>query len=84
MPADRKLKSRAEKAAPGLFGCLELARGVYHPFFMDTVLQVLKCVSYYRSKILISPDSKDYKVRARHACCNRAQWMLRGCHTSSR
>ena len=55
-------RDRAERPFPGLFGRLVLSRAVYHPYFMDTVLHILKCVSYYSSKLLLKRESTDYQA----------------------
>jgi hypothetical protein len=40
---------------PGYFGHIELAQPVYHCGFIKTVVRVLRCVSHYNSRLLISP-----------------------------
>ena len=44
---------------PGYFGHIDLAKPMYHPGFIKTVVRVLRCVSYHTSKLLLD------KVRAR-------------------
>lgn len=62
VPSDMRERDRAERPFPGLFGRLVLSRAVYHPYFMDTVLHILKCVSYYSSKLLLKRESTDYQA----------------------
>ena len=40
---------------PGYFGHIELAKAMYHIGFIRVVLRVLRCVSYYNSKIMVEP-----------------------------
>ncbi len=38
---------------PGYFGHIELAKPMYHCGFIKTVVRVLRCISYYNSKLLL-------------------------------
>eukprot|EP00877_Chromochloris_zofingiensis_P013598 jgi/Chrzof1/8492/Cz03g13040.t1 len=46
---------------PGYFGHIELAKPMYHCGFIKTVVRVLRSVSYYNSKLLISKDDPKYQ-----------------------
>ena len=48
---------------PGYFGHVELARPMFHCGFIKTVIRVLRCVSFYNSKLLID------RVRWFECCC---------------
>ncbi|XP_003740810.1 DNA-directed RNA polymerase II subunit RPB1 [Galendromus occidentalis] len=41
---------------PGHFGHLELAKPVFHVGFLTKTLKVLRCVCYYCSRLLVSPN----------------------------
>ena len=41
---------------------MELAQAVYHPYFMDQVTTVLKCVSYYTSQLLVDRSRHDFQA----------------------
>ncbi|GBG34377.1 DNA-directed RNA polymerase subunit [Hondaea fermentalgiana] len=41
---------------PGYFGHIELARPVYHVGFLNTVLAILRCVSFYDGGVLFTRD----------------------------
>jgi len=58
---DSRDRERLEKPSPGFFGRLELAQPVYHPYFINTVVDVLKCVSYETSELRLSRDSPQFK-----------------------
>ena len=64
---DMMTRHRYERSSPGFFGRLELARPIYHPYFIGWVLSVLKCVSYYSSQLLVEKDSRAF------AWCMEAQ-----------
>lgn len=59
---DRHLLCETDQAtatdSPGYFGHIELGKPVYHVGYIKTVLKVLRCVSYYNSRVLLD------KVRA--------------------
>jgi len=44
------------KKGPGYFGHCELVRPVYHIGFIDTILSILKCISFHTSELLISEE----------------------------
>ena len=46
---------------PGHFGHIDLAKPVLHPGFMVKTLKVLRCVCFYCSKLLVSPDNPKIK-----------------------
>jgi len=43
----------------GHFGHIELSAGVYHVAFMTSILQVLRCVCFFCSKILCDEEFFD-------------------------
>ena len=47
------------KDCPGHFGYINLAKPVYHPFFIDICLKLLQCVCYKCGNILIDKNNKD-------------------------
>ncbi|XP_015787229.1 DNA-directed RNA polymerase II subunit RPB1 [Tetranychus urticae] len=46
---------------PGHFGHIELAKPVFHCGFLNKILKVLRCVCFYCSKLLISPNHPKIK-----------------------
>ena len=50
-----------QKDSPGYFGNINLAIPVYHMGLIRTVLKVLRSVSFYNSKVLITEQDKNYK-----------------------
>lgn len=46
---------------PGHFGHLELAKPVFHIGFLNKTIKILRCVCYYCSKMLISPNNPKIK-----------------------
>lgn len=54
---DRAMKCTTDGASvqdsPGFFGHIELAKPVFHPGFITTIVKILRCVSYHSSKILL-------------------------------
>lgn len=46
---------------PGHFGHIDLAKPVLHPGFMVKTIKVLRCVCFYCSKLLVSPDNPKIK-----------------------
>jgi DNA-directed RNA polymerase II subunit RPB1 len=69
------------KTTPGYFGHCELARPVYHISFIDTVISVLRCVSYKTSEPILDIDEmrvhlkglvrKERLAKATELCKNR-------------
>eukprot|EP00516_Mucochytrium_quahogii_P003774 CAMPEP_0203749584 /NCGR_PEP_ID=MMETSP0098-20131031/4087_1 /ASSEMBLY_ACC=CAM_ASM_000208 /TAXON_ID=96639 /ORGANISM=" , Strain NY0313808BC1" /LENGTH=1760 /DNA_ID=CAMNT_0050638661 /DNA_START=192 /DNA_END=5474 /DNA_ORIENTATION=+ len=53
---DPRMGNTFEKEHPGYFGHIELARPVYHVGFLNTVLAILRCVSFYDGKMILQPD----------------------------
>lgn len=51
---DPRMGSIVDPDNPGYFGHIELARPVYHYGFLNIVLDILRCVSFYTSKLIIS------------------------------
>ncbi|KAF5837019.1 DNA-dependent RNA polymerase II largest subunit [Dunaliella salina] len=49
---------------PGYFGHIELAKPMYHPGFIKTVIRVLRCVSYSTSKLLVDKADPKYQQGA--------------------
>ena len=64
---DRALKCTTDGAGqldcPGYFGHIELAKPMFHVGYIKTVLKILRCVSYYNSRLLLEP------VRFIHSSC---------------
>jgi len=54
--ADPRLGDMMDKDNPGYFGHIELARPVYHVGFLNTVLAILRCVSFYDGRLLFKPE----------------------------
>lgn len=46
---------------PGHFGHIELAKPVFHPGFLNKILKTLRCVCFYCSKLLVSPNNPKMK-----------------------
>jgi len=51
---DPRMGSTSDPENPGYFGHIELARPVYHYGFLNMTLNILRSVSYYTSKLLVS------------------------------
>jgi len=51
---DPRMGSTSDVDSPGYFGHLTLSRPVYHYGFLNITLNILRVVSYYTSKLLIS------------------------------
>ena len=55
---DRSAKCTTDGAGaqdcPGYFGHIELAKPMFHIGFVKTVVKVLRCVSFYTSKLLVA------------------------------
>jgi DNA-directed RNA polymerase II subunit RPB1 len=47
--------SRTMETCPGHFGHIKLARAVYHPAFIDTVLKILRCTCHQCGRLLVYP-----------------------------
>jgi DNA-directed RNA polymerase II subunit RPB1 len=60
-PNDPRLGNIYDKIDPGYFGHIDLAKPVYHQGFFDVMLQILRCVCYYCSKLKI--DDSDYRFQ---------------------
>ncbi|GAB6021132.1 DNA-directed RNA polymerase II subunit RPB1 [Chamberlinius hualienensis] len=46
---------------PGHFGHIELAKPVFHVGFLNKTIKVLRCVCFYCSKLLVSPNNPKIK-----------------------
>jgi len=46
---------------PGHFGHLDLAKPVFHPGFLTKTMKILRCVCFYCSKLLVSPNNPKIK-----------------------
>ncbi len=55
---DPRMGNTFEKDHPGYFGHVELARPVYHVGFINAVLSILRCVSFYTGKLLFNPEDE--------------------------
>ena len=62
---DPRMGNMLDPEHPGYFGHVELIRPVYHIGFMKTVIDVLRCVSYYTSAILIPEDQLNTKKKGK-------------------
>ena len=49
---------------PGYFGHVELAQAMFHCGFIKTVVRVLRCVSFYDSKLLMDKVRSTRALRA--------------------
>eukprot|EP00514_Thraustochytrium_sp_LLF1b_P002088 CAMPEP_0184516942 /NCGR_PEP_ID=MMETSP0198_2-20121128/5298_1 /TAXON_ID=1112570 /ORGANISM="Thraustochytrium sp., Strain LLF1b" /LENGTH=1771 /DNA_ID=CAMNT_0026907297 /DNA_START=225 /DNA_END=5540 /DNA_ORIENTATION=- len=58
--ADPRLGDTFDKENPGYFGHIELARPVYHVGFLNTVLSILRCVSFYDGKLLFEKSEDEH------------------------
>ncbi len=47
---------------PGYFGHIKLARPVYHYGFLNIILNILRCVSFYTSKLIISDKDLNHII----------------------
>ncbi|CAK8998724.1 DNA-directed RNA polymerase II subunit RPB1 (RNA polymerase II subunit B1) (DNA-directed RNA polymerase III largest subunit) [Durusdinium trenchii] len=54
--ADPRMGNTFDKDHPGYFGHIELARKVYHVGFLNTVLAILRCVSFHDGKLLFNKE----------------------------
>ena len=61
---DLRMGNTYDLENPGYFGHIELAKPVYHYGFLNTVVDILRCVSFYTSELLIS--EKDLKNIPKH------------------
>lgn len=64
---DPRMGSINDLESVGYFGHIELAVPVYHYYYIDVILNLLKCVSYYTKKLLIDDGiiPKNYKKKKR-------------------
>jgi DNA-directed RNA polymerase II subunit RPB1 len=53
---DPRMGNMYDPEHPGYFGHIELVRPVYHIGFLKIVIDILRCVSYHTSTVLISKD----------------------------
>jgi len=53
---DTRMGNTFDKEHPGSFGHIELFRPVYHVGFMNAVVMILRCVSFYTSELLVERD----------------------------
>jgi DNA-directed RNA polymerase II subunit RPB1 len=67
---DPRMGSINDIESPGYFGHIELAVPIYHYCFLQTILNILKAVSFWSSKILVS--DKDF------------QWIAKSCKKRKR
>ncbi len=54
---DERMGNTNDLEHPGYFGHIELAQPMYHVGFIKHVIDVLKCVSFYTSKILVNTST---------------------------
>ncbi len=54
---DPRMGSLADLEHPGYFGHIELVSPVYHISFLKIVVDILKCVSYYTSELLVPREN---------------------------
>jgi len=47
---------------PGHFGHIDLAKPVFHPGFLTKTIKILRCVCFYCSKLLVTPNIPKIKV----------------------
>jgi DNA-directed RNA polymerase II subunit RPB1 len=67
---DPRMGNTVDPENPRYFGHIELARPVYHHGFLNIVLDILRAVSYYTSKLLIPANElefikRNYKAKKR-------------------
>ncbi len=84
---DLRLGSTFNAEDCGNFGHIVLARPQYHYGFLGSVLDILRCVSFYDSKILISEEdilkiSKNYKKKKRLREIFRLAQKIKVCPTT--
>lgn len=53
---DPRMGSVTDLDNPGYFGHIPLARPVYHYGYLNFVIEILRCVSFYTSKLLLSNE----------------------------
>lgn len=53
---DPRMGNTSDLEHPGYFGHIELVKPVYHIGFLKIVIDILRCVSYYTSTLLVSKD----------------------------
>jgi DNA-directed RNA polymerase II subunit RPB1 len=53
---DPRMGTTFDGECPGYFGHIELVKPVYHYGFLNNILDILRSVSYYTSKLIISPQ----------------------------
>ena len=70
---DRAFKCATDGAnvqdCPGYFGHIELAKPMFHVGFINTVIKVLRCVSYHCSKILVEKARPRARLPFRASGC---------------
>ncbi len=54
---DPRMGNMHDVEHPGYFGHIELVKPVYHIGFLKTVIDILRCVSYYTSTLLINQEN---------------------------
>ena len=57
---DPRMGNTVDSENPGYFGHIELARPVYHYGFLNIVLDILRSVSYYTSKLMIGERELEF------------------------
>jgi DNA-directed RNA polymerase II subunit RPB1 len=63
---DPRMGNTGDLEHPGYFGHIELVIPVYHIGFLKIVIDILKCVSYYTSELLVSRDNYTNKKGRRN------------------
>jgi DNA-directed RNA polymerase beta' subunit len=58
---DPRMGSMFDSEHPGYFGHIDMTRPVYHIGFLKIIIDVLKCVSYYTSELLV--DAKELNLK---------------------
>lgn len=58
---DPRMGNMFDSEHPGYFGHIELVRPVYHIGFLKIVIDVLRCVSYYTSALLVDKNTLNLK-----------------------
>lgn len=63
---DPRMGNTNDPEHPGYCGHIELVRPVYHIGFLKTVIDILRCVSYYTSELLVNKEDYSNKKGRRN------------------
>jgi DNA-directed RNA polymerase II subunit RPB1 len=75
--------NQSHQTCPGHFGHIELARPVYHVYYIQTIKKVLECICLRCAHLRVSPDDKLYK-RLKSTTSLRQRFKLIWKHTKNK